>query len=224
MNQEKNKPLVQQEIAPCANAALNVSVADEGKSTPAPAESKKKNAGVFYSPTLKITYIAVFIALSVVTGIFSINIIPQIVILSFFYIPVMLAGIFLGPAAGFTIGILGDLLGAMIAPKGAYLPLIGVASGLIGFFPGLIFKIKSENKILDSLYFKITLSMALVLVICTAGLNTYALWDVMARGKKTFWAFLWSRFPGQALVALINAVLITALYHAIIRTNKYLKK
>ena len=44
--------------------------------------------------------------------------------ISFTYIPTFLAGFYFGPFAGFLVGLIGDVLGCIIWPKGAWIPLI----------------------------------------------------------------------------------------------------
>ena len=222
MDEDKNT--VQQEIAPL-NSTEDIQ--------PQPVNKKENKVAAFFKlqSTRKITYTAVFIALAVVLKILSKYMTPpslqNIISFSLFYLPVIFAGIFLGPLYGFTAGILGDLIGAMIVPIGAYIPLIGIACGLIGFIPGVIFMVRSEKiwgeKFLKlDPYLKLTVSMVLILIICTAGINTYALWDWLCKNREnfftTFWTYLWIRFPWQALVALINGIIIGGLYPA----RKYL--
>ena len=153
-----------------------------------------------------ITYTAVFTALAVIANMFVIPLGGGGNFISLVYIPCFFAGIYLGPLTGFAVGAVADILGCIIAPKGAWLPLITVASGLLGVIPGLVFKyfkIKSDTvKLLVSIY--------LCLLICTCGLNTLATYLAYSKGK-TFAAYLAVRVPVQLLVAAINFVIIGAL-------------
>lgn len=156
------------------------------------------------SPTAKLTYAAVLTALAVVCNTFTIFLASSIS-LSFVYVPCFLAGIILGPFWGFAVGLLGDVLGAIIHPLGPYLPLIGLASALIGGIPGAVFRWGKGND-----YFKLILSFVLVFAICTAGLNTYALYAAYSKGGS-FWAYLSVRLPWQILVIAVNFIILTAL-------------
>lgn len=161
------------------------------------------------SETKKAVYTAVFTALSFVANSFSyfpvsyisISVLPTVCFLS---------GLLLGAKSGFFVGFIGDLLGAMIFPAGAYNPLIGIASGLSGLIPGVLFDYFNGNG-----YVKTVISFAFSLVVCTSGINTLALYLVYGLGRKTFWAYLIVRLPWQVLVAAGNLVLSISLYAAL---------
>ncbi|NCC88497.1 MAG: folate family ECF transporter S component, partial [Clostridia bacterium] len=123
--------------------------------------------------TKKIAYIAVLVAINVVLNFFSIDF-GFATKLSFTYVPCFIAGIFMGPFAGFLVGAIGDGLGFLITPKGVWLPLITLASGLIGLIPGIL----CSPKIKLHMLIKIAISLIVEFVVCTAGLNTYAIYLV----------------------------------------------
>lgn len=157
----------------------------------------------------KIAYLAVFVALSTITNVFTWLPVPSFAI-SFAAMPAFFAGAVCGPIGGFLTGAMGDILGQLISPKGAWLPTITLASGLMGLIPGLIFKIKNLNN-----YIKILLSYVACLVICTAFINTFTLWYVYSYSKgsgKTFWVYLWGRLPKQCAVSAINMALTMAIF------------
>ena len=166
------------------------------------------------STTFRITTIAMLSAICVVLNIFSIS--PsKVIMISFTMIPCMLAGLWFGPIDGFTVGVVGDFLGWLVHPDGAWLPLITLASGMLGLIPGFVRYIKVNC------YMKIVISSLLCLIICTSGLNTFALWLCYASGKKTFFVYLWARLPWQTLVTAGNCLIICALYPSL---TKVLKK
>ncbi|HOB63783.1 MAG: folate family ECF transporter S component [Clostridiales bacterium] len=157
-----------------------------------------------YFTTKRIAYLAILVAINVAINCFDINM--GSLKMTFSYIPCFIAGIFLGPVSGLIVGVLGDVLGMVIAPKGAWIPLITVSAGLIGLIPGLICMIKKLN-----IFVRIGISLVVVFVVCTAGLNTFALFQIMSRGR-TFWVYLGGRIGPQAAVYAINAVIIFLLY------------
>ena len=53
-------------------------------------------------------------------------------------LPVVFAGIFLGPLAGGLVGAIGDLIGYFINPIGAYMPHFTLTAVLRGVIPGVI--------------------------------------------------------------------------------------
>lgn len=161
-----------------------------------------------------VAYLAVFAALSTIANIWSIPL-SQNNFLSFVYIPCILAGLFLGMPAGFIVGLIGDVLGCLIAPKGAWLPLITLASSLIGTIPGFVVYIwkKFNPECLEKTLVRNAIlwaSLLGVLLICTSGLNTLATFLAYSKGK-TFWAYLGVRLPTQFIVFAVNGVILTAI-------------
>ncbi len=157
-----------------------------------------------------IAFLGVLVALSTVTNIFSINIIPNLFAINFNHTVNFLSGALFGPIFGFLSGILGDLIGCLIAPKGPYNVLITIASGLPGLLSGIAFlvygkTVKRKNAI-NFIAFSV-ITYIFITAIVTCGLNTYALWSMYSKGKKTFWVYLSARAPFQVVVSAINMVL-----------------
>lgn len=145
-------------------------------------------------------------AVGIVCNIFTIVTGVKYFAISFAYIPAFLAGTFINPLAGFAVGFIADLLGALIHPLGPYNPIINVSSGLLGLIPGVIFHfVKAKTPV------KIVLSFVCTLIICTAGLNTYAIYLMGSKGN-TYWAYLALRLPWQSLVSAMNMVIIFAIF------------
>ncbi|MBQ3235851.1 MAG: folate family ECF transporter S component [Clostridia bacterium] len=161
-----------------------------------------------------IAILGVLVALSTVTNILSINVIANIFSISFNHTVNFISGALFGPFFGFLSGVIGDLIGCLIAPKGPFNILITISSGLPGLFSGVAFIlykrfIKKKNAILYTAFSIIVYIFIAVLV--TSGLNTYALWLMYSKGKKTFWAYLSIRVPFQLIVTGINLFLSVAI-------------
>lgn len=163
--------------------------------------------------TQKIAYTAVFTAMTVIFNIFTIDTGLKYFMITLVAVPCFLAGIIVGPYYAFAMGFLADLIGALIHPLDPYLPLVGLASGLLGFIPGMIFKYLKGNA-----YLKTVLSFLLCLVICTAGINTYALYLAYSKGQ-TFIAYLAVRIPFQSLVSVINLTITILIARAFSHIN-----
>ncbi|MCR4726111.1 MAG: folate family ECF transporter S component [Clostridia bacterium] len=148
-----------------------------------------------------IAYVALLAAVSVILNTLTITMPGSGFAVSFTYIPTYIAGFFFGPAAGFFVGFVGDVLGCIIWPKGPWLPLITLASSLMGVIPGLIRYLPLNEKIL------LAISFVTTFVVCSAGFNTFALWHAYASTKKTFWVYLVARLPLQLTVMAVNLVL-----------------
>lgn len=96
------------------------------------------------------TRLALLIALNIIlTRVFSIRI-PvggvEGLRIGFGSLPVVFAGIFMGPLAGGIVGTIGDLIGYFINPIGAYLPHFTLTSALRGIIPGLIILLVSKTR------------------------------------------------------------------------------
>jgi len=145
-----------------------------------------------------IAYVGMLAAINVILNTFTITMPGSSYALSFTYIPTFLAGFYFGPFAGFMVGLIGDVLGCIIWPKGAWIPLITLASALMGVIPGLIREIKVDERV------RLVLSYIIVYVVCSMWLNTFALWSVYAATKKTFWVYLAARIPLQITNLILN--------------------
>ncbi|MEG2413596.1 MAG: folate family ECF transporter S component [Clostridia bacterium] len=157
--------------------------------------------------TKKLAYIAILTALACIFNYFTFFV-NKVFSISFTMIPTFVAGVFIGPIGGFLVGFLGDFLVGMIFPQGAYLITVGIASGLFGLIPGLVFKYIKLNA-----YVKIVISFALEFVICTLAINTTTFWVVYSMAKgKSYWVYLWGRFPFQLANTAINMALCCCIY------------
>jgi len=160
-------------------------------------------------------------ALSAVANIFTIIIGGGAFAISFTYIPAFIAGAFLGPFSGFTVGILGDLIGCLIAPKGALNPIILISSGLLGLIPGLVFlggkKLNLSSK--SGMYILASISFALVYLLCIT-VNSYGLYLFYFAAKgNTFLAVILLRLPKQSIIICVNYIIIMSI---IIPVRKFL--
>jgi len=151
--------------------------------------------------TQKITYYAIFTALCIAVNAVSITI-TNIFSISFVATFCFATGYLFGAKGGFIIGFMGDLIGGIVFPKGVYMPMLALSSGMFGFIPGFLFDNFKRNK-----YILTVISFVLTLVICTVTLNTLGLYLAYGIGKSTFWAYLIARLPFQSIVAIGNCVI-----------------
>ena len=146
--------------------------------------------------TKRIAYLSLITAISVIMNALTLTVPGSGVAIAFTYIPNFLAGYFFGPGAGFIVGVLGDILGCIIWPKGAWLPLLTLSAGLMGAIPGLVRYIPLKHRWI------ILISYVLTYLVCSAGINTFTLWHAYAATKKTFWVYFVGKFP----IAIINMI------------------
>ncbi len=185
--------------------------------------------------TLKLTSVAMLTALAVLANMFTIPLTPNFSrVISFTIVVSFIAGIYLGPVSGLTVGVLGDLIAHFINPMGGmgYNWFIGLSCALTGLVAGLVFKLKLHRLI------KLVIALVLSFVICTTLLNNFGLWLQIIVGvkpspsgliqfftmdktdiRKTFWAFTTARTPVALLNVAINGVIL-----AVITQSKILDK
>jgi ECF transporter S component (folate family) len=139
--------------------------------------------------------------------------------ISFAYVPLMLCGMLLGPRWSTVIAVLGDLLGMLLFPKGAYFPGYTLSAALTGFVYGLLLykTISGSNR---TFLVRLIVSNLIVFTLISIGLTS--LWIVLTV-KKAFVAILPARlisaairFPIEAGVMFLLKVFLAA------PVNKYL--
>ncbi len=160
----------------------------------------------YFTPK-RIAYLGIMTAISVITNCFTVTVNSGANSISFNYVICSLAGIFFGPVSGGVVGLLGDLIGCLVAPKGPFNPFVMLSSALIGVLSGLAFMLPKVN-----VYFKIIIGYIFIFIVCTLGFNTFGLWFYYAKGKKSFWVYLVARAPFQAINIAINIAITYALY------------
>ena len=153
------------------------------------------------SKTQRLVYTALFAALSFVANYFTVKVSDALQI-SFVATVGFLSGYLLGGGLGFAASFTGDLICGIVAPFGAYNPIIGIGSGLWGLIPGVIFTYFKGND-----YVKTAVSFIISFVLCSFAVNTFGL-SVMY--SMTFLSLL-SLLPVKLLVAAVNAALCLAL-------------
>lgn len=62
----------------------------------------------------------------------------EIIRIGFGGYPIIFAGILFGPIAGGVVGAIGDIVGMIISPMGAYMPHFTLTAALTGIIPGLV--------------------------------------------------------------------------------------
>ena len=130
-------------------------------------KKKKRNN---LTDTQKIAYTAMFSALCFLSNYFTIKA-SDVLQISLVATTGFIAGYMMGSGLGFLSAFLGDLICGIIAPLGAYNPIIGIGTGLWGFIPGLLFESFDFNN-----YVKIVVAFVLGFVFNSFLVNTFGLW------------------------------------------------
>ncbi|MDR3336315.1 MAG: folate family ECF transporter S component [Treponema sp.] len=106
--------------------------------------------------------------------------------ISFAYVPLILSGILLGPGWSTAIAVLGDLLGMLLFPKGAYFAGYTISAALTGLVYGL-FLYKTITISNRKFVVRLIISNLMVLIFISTGLTS--LW-IAITVKKAFVALL----------------------------------
>ncbi len=165
---------------------------------------KKLPARNKLSKTQRLSYAGVLTALCVLANVFDIKI-SDALQLSFVATIGFLAGYLLGGAYGFAVCFLGDLIGAIINPHGAYNPIIGVGTGLWGLIFGLIFTFPHGKE-----QVKLLISFAICSLLISGLINTLGIFLMYGLGKKTF-AYYLASYPFKLIAAAVNYAVSAAL-------------
>jgi len=104
---------------------------------------KYKSSGKDLTKPLSLTVSAMLLALSIVLGYFanlSINFLGTNVIkIGFNVVPIVIVAMLYGPVPASIVGACSDIIGYMLAPKGAYIPGFTISMILVGTIYGLSF-------------------------------------------------------------------------------------
>ena len=123
----------------------------------------------------------------------------QFLRISFAYVPIMLCAILLGPAWSSGVAALGDLIGALLFPKGAFFPGFTLSALLTGLIHGLLLYNTKNNR---QFLVRLIISTFTVLVFIHIGLTS--LWLVIMY-KRAFIAFASARIVAAAILLPIEA-------------------
>lgn len=122
--------------------------------------------------------------------------------INFSFVPVVLAALLYGPIPAAVVGGLGDFLGAILFPAGAYFPGFTLTAVLAGLVYGFFLYRK------QAALWRAIAAVLLITVVLNMGLNTLWLWILM---KDGVWGILSTRIPKYFLVAPVQILVTRAL-------------
>ena len=159
---------------------------------------------------------AMLLALNTVLTLFvRIQITPDIRI-SFGFVAIAMIGMLFGPVMGLTGGVLGDLIGMVVKPTGAYFPGYTLTALLVGLVFGLM--LYREDKIG---LIRCFITMAIIDLVLHLSLNT--LWSVILNGSA-FWVILGQRAIKNLLSWPVDSLLLFGMAQVVRRILKQLGK
>lgn len=149
----------------------------------------KRNGLSFLKDTFSMVLVALFIAIYGVLSLLRIYIIPNQLRLSLTFMPVAWAAMLFGPVAGALTGAIGDVVGWVVNPVGAFFPGFTVSACVTGIIYGIFFYRK------DITLKRAVSASAVMIMVVEVGLNSVWL-NILA---------------GSAYKVIIGARLIKAL-------------
>lgn len=159
------------------------------------------------SSTRKITYMAVFIALSVVINTMRFGSV------SFGGFPIIYSGLVLGPVNGLIVGAVSDVIGFIIRPSsGGYNVVFTLTSALTGLIPIMIvnlFKVKYPN----FKFYQVLLGIFVGQMLTSVIMAPY--FQALLFGKNTFYYYATKAFIKQAVSIPLYAALFTSMTESI---------
>jgi ECF transporter S component (folate family) len=167
----------------------------------------------FFAPR-RLTAMAVLVALQVVLARFAGLQISEGLRVSFEAIPVILAGIWLGPMAGLVVGFLSDFLGTLISGYGVYFLPLAITPILNGVLPGFCYRyIFKENMNLV----KCIVMVLLTEIISSLLFGTYALtwyFQLFVPNKEATFALLFVPRLAKLVTMAVDSLIVFLLHKA----------
>lgn len=155
-------------------------------------------------PLAIVCILGMLIALEIVLErIVAINVLTFKINLAF--IPMALAAYLYGPIGGALVYGLGDVIGTLLFPAGAYNPLFTLTNVLIGLLYGFCLR-GNLNPL------KISIGPILSRTLGTLGLNTLWIYLFFIKGKKGYIAFLLTRVPEAAIMLAAELIILIPLF------------
>ena len=187
-----------------------------------PENTVKKSGAVrkFFTPR-RICAMAMLIALQIVLARFLGWQVSEGLRISFESIPVLIAGMWLGPVAGLIVGVISDVLGTIISGYGVYFVPLAITPIVNGVLPPLIFHYIFKDNIN---VVKCVVVLVITQLIASMLLGTYALtwyYKLFVPNKDNAFTILFvARLTKLATIAadtVIVTILHMSMYKRVIR-------
>lgn len=134
--------------------------------------------------------------------------------IGFAFVPVAVAAILYGPAAGAVVGGLADLVGALLFPFGPYFPGFTATAALMGAVYGWFLYRRKVRFFPHILLPSLVNNLVLGLVVNTV-------WVSILYGSRTYWGWFVYRLPEYAVLVPLNLILLPLLTRLAERLEKY---
>ena len=173
---------------------------------------KKSNAVSKFFTARRICAMAMLIALQIVLARFLGWQVSEGLRISFESIPVLIAGMWLGPVAGLIVGVISDVLGTIISGYGVYFVPLAITPIVNGVLPPLIFHYVLKDNVNVT---KCVIVLVITQLIASMLLGTYALtwyYKLFVPNKDNAFTILFvARLTKLATIA-VDTVIVTILH------------
>ena len=181
---------------------------------------KTNGAKRFFSPR-RICAMAMLIALQIVLARFLGWQVSEGLRISFESIPVLIAGMWLGPVAGLIVGVISDVLGTIISGYGVYFVPLAITPIVNGVLPPLIFRyiLKDNINVVKCVVVLVITQLIASMLLGTLALTWY--YKLFVPNKDNAFAILFvARLTKLATIAADTAIVTIlhfSMYKKVIR-------
>ena len=184
---------------------------------------KRNQNGIF--STRNLILMAALIAMQIILARFLSIQVSDILRISFESVPVILAGMWLGPLSGAIVALVADILGTIIHGYGVWFPPIALGPILVGVISGLSTKYVFRSDLSSTRESWKVVATVLVAGIVNSfliGTVTTTMYSIIVMGNtNAFSVLLWSNFLGRLaskpVTILVNAVLVAVVNRVVYR-------
>ena len=184
---------------------------------------KRNQNGIF--STRNLILMAALIAMQIILARFLSIQASDILRISFESVPIVLAGMWLGPLSGAIVALIADILGTVLSGYGIWFPPIALGPILLGVISGLSTKYVFRSDLSstrDSWKVILTVVVAGIVNSFLVGTVTTTMYSIIVMGNtNAFSVLLWTNFLGRLttkpVTILVNAILVAVVNRAVYR-------
>lgn len=184
---------------------------------------KRNQNGIF--STRNLILMAALIAMQIILARFLSIQASDILRISFESVPIVLAGMWLGPLSGAIVALIADILGTVLSGYGIWFPPIALGPILMGVISGLSTKYVFRSDLSstrDSWKVILTVVVAGIVNSFLVGTVTTTMYSIIVMGNtNAFSVLLWTNFLGRLttkpVTILVNAILVAVVNRAVYR-------
>ena len=184
---------------------------------------KRNQNGIF--STRNLILMAALIAMQIILARFLSIQASDILRISFESVPIVLAGMWLGPLSGAIVALIADILGTVLSGYGIWFPPIALGPVLVGVISGLSTKYVFHSDLSSTRErWKVVVTVLVAGIVNSflVGTVTTTMYSIIVMGNtNAFSVLLWTNFLGRLttkpVTILVNALLVAVVNRAVYR-------